>query len=38
LQSYLELCWFAQVFLMPELQNRVCVPYRISKGVPFMTF
>jgi hypothetical protein len=38
LQSYLELYRFAQVFLKPELQNRKHVPYRISKGVSFMTF
>jgi hypothetical protein len=27
-----------QAFLKPKLQNRMCVPYWISKGVPFMTF
>jgi hypothetical protein len=38
LQSCLELCQFTQVFLKPELQNRKCVPYWISKWVPFMTY
>jgi hypothetical protein len=38
LQSCLKLCWFTQAFLKPELQNGKRVPYRISKGVPFMTF
>jgi hypothetical protein len=38
LQYCLELCWFIQAFLKPQLQNRKWVSYWVSKGVPFMTF